>query len=144
MKLIVINGPNLNMLGKREPELYGSMTLSEIEDKIKKLGDDLNLKAKCFQSNFEGEIESLIQSAGSEADGIILNAAAYTHTSVAIRDAVLCCGVPVVEVHLTNPHGREPFRRRSLLSDVCKGVIAGFGTQSYCLALLWFANYMND
>ncbi|MCX5873997.1 MAG: type II 3-dehydroquinate dehydratase [Deltaproteobacteria bacterium] len=144
MKLFVINGPNLNMLGKREPELYGSRTLTEIEDEITKLGDDLGLEVKCFQSNFEGEIVTLIQSAGNDVDGVILNAAAYTHTSVAIRDAVLCCAVPVVEVHLTNPHGRELFRRRSLLSDVCRGVIAGFGRHSYCLALLWFANYSRN
>jgi 3-dehydroquinate dehydratase II len=144
VKLYVINGPNLNMLGKREPELYGSKTLSEIEIELGLLGEKLGLELKCFQSNFEGEMVSLIQSAGTDASGVILNAAAYTHTSIAIRDAVLCCNVPVVEVHLTNPHGRELFRRRSLLSDVCAGVIAGFGWRSYCLALEWFANYSND
>ncbi len=144
MKLFVINGPNLNMLGKREPELYGSKTLPEIENDIAALSAELGLETKCFQSNFEGEIVTLIQSAGAEAAGVILNAAAYTHTSVAIRDAVLCCPVPVIEVHLTNPHGRESFRRHSLLSDVCKGVIAGFGWRSYCLALVWFANYNSD
>jgi 3-dehydroquinate dehydratase-2 len=144
MKLYVVNGPNLNMLGKREPELYGSKTLSEIENALVKLGSDLGFDVECFQSNFEGEMVSIIQSAGTQSCGVILNAGAYTHTSIAIRDAVLCCSVPVVEVHLTNPHGRELFRRRSLLSDVCTGVIAGFGWRSYCLAITWFANYSCD
>ncbi|MCL5123188.1 MAG: type II 3-dehydroquinate dehydratase [Deltaproteobacteria bacterium] len=144
MKLYVINGPNLNMLGKREPELYGVKTLLEIENDLVELGADLGHEIKCFQSNIEGEIVSFIQNAGVEGNGIILNAGAYTHTSIAIRDAVLCCSLPVVEVHLSNPHAREVFRRRSLLSDVCRGVIAGFGWRSYCLALTWFADYYDD
>ncbi|MFH0960887.1 MAG: type II 3-dehydroquinate dehydratase, partial [Pseudomonadota bacterium] len=134
MKLYVINGPNLNKLGTRQPELYGNKTLKEIEVELGQLGTELGIEVRFCQSNLEGEIVSLIQIAGDESDGIVLNAAAYTHTSVAIRDAVLCCAVPVVEVHLTNPNGRELFRRDSLLSDVCDGLIAGFGWRSYCLA----------
>ena len=144
MKLFIVNGPNLNMLGKREPQLYGSKTLPEIENSLVELGSELGFKVECFQSNFEGELVSIIQSAGTDVCGVILNAGAYTHTSIAIRDAVLCCSAPVVEVHLTNPQGRELFRRRSLLSEVCRGVIAGFGWRSYCLALMWFANYRSE
>jgi 3-dehydroquinate dehydratase-2 len=141
MKIHVINGPNLNRLGKREPELYGKKTLEEIEGELIRMGLELGIQINCFQSNLEGEIVSLVQAAGDKSDGIVLNAAAYTHTSVAIRDAVSCCGVPVVEVHITNPNGRESFRKDSLLSGVCDGLIAGFGWRSYCLAVLWFGKY---
>ena len=144
MKLYVINGPNLNRLGTREPELYGKKTLKEIEVELMQLGAELGIEIRCFHSNIEGEIVSLIQAASDESDGIVLNAAAYTHTSVAIRDAVLCCAVPVLEVHLTNPNGRESFRKDSLLSDVCNGIIAGFGWRSYCLAVLWFGKYYRN
>jgi 3-dehydroquinate dehydratase-2 len=139
MKVTVINGPNLNLLGRREPELYGSRTLAQIEEGLRQLGNTLGIELSCFQSNLEGEIVSAIQGAGQDSEGIILNAAAYTHTSVAVRDAILCCGKPVVEVHLTNPQGREIFRQTSLLADVCAGSIAGFGEESYALALLWFS-----
>ena len=139
MKIMLINGPNLNMLGQREPGLYGSKTLAEIEAGIKELGRELGLEVECFQSNIEGELVDVIQRAGTTANGAILNAGAYTHTSVAIRDAVLCCGVPVVEVHLTNPHAREEYRQVSLLSGAGAGAIAGFGQESYALALHWFA-----
>lgn len=141
MKLHVINGPNLNRLGAREPELYGRLSLKEIDEEVSRLGSELGIEIRFFQSNIEGELVSLIQEAADVSDGIILNAAAYTHTSVAIRDAVLCCDVPVIEVHLTNPNAREPFRRDSLLSEVCHGLISGFGWGSYCLAVLWFAKY---
>ncbi len=141
MKLFVVNGPNLNMLGTREPALYGTKTLPEIEADLAEMAKGLELDIDFFQSNIEGELVSIIQTAGTKARGVILNAGAYTHTSIAIRDAIAACGVPVLEVHLTNPHGREEFRRHSLLSDVCRGVIAGFGWRSYCLALLWFAHY---
>ena len=144
MKLFVINGPNLNMLGKREPRVYGTKTLPEIEKDLTEMARSLDIEIECFQSNIEGEIVSLIQAAGTKAQGVVLNAGAYTHTSIAIRDAVAACGVPVLEVHITNPHAREEFRRRSLLADVCRGVIAGFGWRSYCLALLWFAHYCRD
>jgi len=139
MKIYVINGPNLNLLGRREPELYGQKTLAEIEEALGNLGAELGISLEFFQSNHEGQLVDILQQAGQKAQGVLLNAAAYTHTSVALRDAVLCCGVPVVEVHLTNPQAREEFRRVSLLADVCSGSVAGFGWQSYALALIWFA-----
>lgn len=139
MRVLVINGPNLNMLGKREPELYGSRTLGQIEESLVQLGKDLGVEVECFQSNMEGEIVTALNKTGEGTDGVILNAGAYTHTSVAVRDAVLSCSAPVVEVHLTNPQAREAFRQISLLSDVCAGSIAGFGEESYALALVWFA-----
>lgn len=144
MKICVINGPNLNMLGKREPALYGTKTLAELEETLVEMAKEMDIEIECYQSNIEGEIVSMIQAAQDKAQGIILNAGAYTHTSIAIRDAISACDAPVIEVHITNPHGREAFRRHSLLSDVCRGLIAGFGWRSYCLALLWFARYSSD
>ncbi len=130
MKLLFINGVNLNLTGKRETDVYGEETLDEINEEIKKRfpGDDLEF----FQSNIEGEICSVIQSA--KADGIILNAGAFTHYSYAIRDAIASISIPVVEVHMSNVHSREEFRNKSVLSEVCKGVICGFGKGSYILA----------
>ena len=142
MKIFVINGPNLNLLGTREPELYGGRTLARIEDDLKKLAADLGAEVECFQSNHEGELVDVLQRAGREAQGALLNAGAYTHTSVALRDAVLGCGVPVVEVHLTNPQAREDFRRINYLTGACAGSVAGFGWHSYVLGLLWLARYM--
>lgn len=139
MKITVINGPNLNLLGQREPGVYGSRTLNEIEESLRKLGAESGVDVTCFQSNIEGELVDALQQAGSTDDGVILNAGAYTHTSVAVRDAVSAIRIPVVEVHLSNPQAREYFRRRSLLADVCAGSISGFGEESYALALLWFA-----
>lgn len=139
MKLLLLNGPNLNMLGQREPGLYGNKTLPQIEDEVVALASENDIQVECLQTNSEGGMVDAIQRAGADLDGVILNAAAYTHTSVAVRDAVLACGIPVLEVHLTNPHARESFRRVSMLSGAAKGVIAGFGTESYALAVLWFA-----
>jgi len=133
-KITVINGPNLNMLGRREPEKYGSMSLEQINAMILSEADMLGVECDFFQSNVEGELVTAIQNA-AEAKGIILNAGAYTHYSVAIRDAIAAVGAPVIEVHLTNVHAREEFRRTSMLSAVCKGVIAGFGPYGYVLAL---------
>jgi len=144
MKIYVVNGPNLNLLGRREPELYGQKTLADIEEALGKLGAELGISLEFFQSNHEGELVDILQQAGREAQGVLLNAGAYTHTSVALRDAVLCCGVPVVEVHLTNPQSREEFRKVSLLADACVGSVAGFGWQSYALALIWFARRAED
>ena len=138
MKITVINGPNLNLLGQREPEKYGHKTLNDISESLSHLADQLKIEISFFQSNSEGELVGALQEAGRTSDGVILNAAAYTHTSVALRDAVLAIMPPVIEVHLTNPQAREEFRRKSYLSDVCKGSIAGFGEESYSLALLWF------
>jgi len=139
MKILVLNGPNLNMLGRREAEHYGSLTLEEINQRLAALGRELGLELVFMQSNHEGELVEALQGAGEEFAGVVLNAAAYTHTSVALRDAVLCCGVPVVEVHLSNPQAREGFRHVSLLAGACAGSVAGFGWRSYALALRWLA-----
>ena len=138
MRIMVISGPNLNLLGKREPGIYGNKTLAWIEGELRDLGSELGMVVECMQSNHEGELVDAIQRAGRDSRGVVLNAGAYTHTSVALRDAVAACGVPVVEVHLSNPQARESFRHVSLIGDVCAGSIAGFGWQSYALALLWF------
>lgn len=144
MKIIVINGPNLNMLGKREPEIYGSLTLEDIESflasRAETAGDDVNLSF--FQSNSEGEIVTAIQDAQGKFDGLIINPAAYTHTSVAIRDAILSAGLPVVEVHLSNIYRREDFRQKSFVSGVSVGVVSGFGAESYYLGLLGLVEHV--
>ncbi len=139
MKILVLNGPNLNMLGRRESEHYGSLTLAEINQRLEQVGQELGLELSFVQSNHEGELVTALQRAAGEFAGVVLNAAAYTHTSVALRDAVLCCGVPVVEVHLSNPAAREKFRHVSFLAGACAGSIAGFGWRSYALALRWLA-----
>ncbi len=129
----VIHGPNLNMLGTREPGHYGRQTLADIHDELIQLGDKLGVRVTSFQSNHEGEIVDKIQHL--DADALIINPAAYTHTSVAIRDALLAVQVPFVEVHLSNIHKREDFRHKSMMVDMALGVVAGFGSQSYTLAL---------
>ena len=138
MKIAIINGPNLNMLGKREPEHYGSLTLDEINQKLTGLAAELGLELSFVQNNFEGGLVEAVQKAGGDCQGIVINAAAYTHTSVALLDAVLCCPVPVVEVHLSNPQSRDGFRHVSYLAKGAAGSIAGFGWMSYALALRWF------
>ncbi len=135
MKISVIHGPNLDMLGKREPGLYGTLSLSDINEHIKHRADMLGVEVDIFQSNYEGEIVNKIHSLYNNFDGFIINAAAYTHTSVAIRDAVLSVSLPFIEVHLSNVHKREVFRHKSYLSDIAVGVISGFGYLSYTLAL---------
>lgn len=135
MKILLINGANLNMLGIREPEKYGNITLSEIESRLKEKAGELNVELDTYQSNIEGEIVERIQSAMGQYDGILLNAGGYTHTSVVIRDAISAINIPTVEIHMTNIHAREDFRQKSLLSEVCKGMIAGFGANSYILGL---------
>lgn len=137
-KLIIINGPNLNLLGKREPNIYGSLSFTEFLDKIKAKYPSVSLNY--FQSNIEGELINKIQEVGFSYDGIILNAAAYTHTSVGIGDAVKAIETPVVEVHISNTFGREEFRHHSFISPNAKGVILGFGIQSYELAIQSFIN----
>jgi len=129
----IIHGPNLNMLGTREPGHYGSQTLADIDEELIQLGDKLGVRITTFQSNHEGEIVDKIQHL--DAQGLIINPAAYTHTSVAIRDALLAVQVPFVEVHLSNIHKREDFRHKSMMVDMAMAVIAGFGSQSYTLAL---------
>ncbi len=135
MKILVINGVNMNMLGIREPEKYGTITLKDLEKDLYAYSFELGIDIETYQSNHEGEIVEKIQQAKDTADGIVINAAAYTHTSVAIRDAISAVNIPTVEVHMTNIHAREDFRKKSLISDVCTGQICGFGAESYKLAL---------
>jgi len=134
-KVLVLNGPNLNLLGSREPEIYGSATLGDIEADCRARGARLGLAVECRQSNSEGELVDWIQGARDEFDALILNPGAYTHTSIAILDALLAVGLPVIEVHLSNIHKREDFRARSYVSKAALGVIAGFGKSSYVMAL---------
>ncbi|MFZ4566620.1 MAG: type II 3-dehydroquinate dehydratase [Prochlorococcaceae cyanobacterium] len=135
MRILVIHGPNLNLLGSREPGLYGSATLAEIDRSLQERARQLEVSLTSVQSNHEGALIDRIQQARDDADGILINAAAYTHTSVAMRDALLAVALPYVELHLSNVHAREPFRHRSLLADRALGVIGGFGPLSYGLAL---------
>jgi 3-dehydroquinate dehydratase II len=135
MRVLVLNGPNLNLLGQREPEIYGKTTLADIESEMRAKASLLKVELDFRQSNHEGEIVEWIQSAIVTFDAIILNAGAYTHTSVAIRDAIAACKVPTIEVHLSNIYAREEFRHRSLLSAVCRGQITGLGKYSYLCAL---------
>ena len=142
MKILIIHGPNLNMLGKREPSIYGAGTLQEINRLLKEEAKRLDVKTEVFQSNSEGEIVSRIQDAMKKSDGILINPGAYTHTSIAIRDAILSAGLPVVEVHISNIYKREDFRQKSFISGVSVGVISGFGSDSYILGLNGLVNYL--
>ncbi len=135
MKVLFLNGPNLNLLGTRQPEIYGRTTLADIEARVRTRAAALGAEIDFRQSNHEGELVDWIQAARGTADVIVLNAAAYTHTSVALRDALAAVDVPAIEIHLSNIHAREPFRHHSHLAAVCRGVIAGFGAESYLLAL---------
>ncbi len=135
MRVLVLHGPNLNLLGTREPGVYGTATLGAIDRMLAALARELGVTLEARQSNLEGELVTLIQQARGHADGLVLNPAAYTHTSVAIRDALSAVALPTVEVHLSNLHAREDFRQRSLTAGVCLGVIAGFGAESYALGL---------
>lgn len=135
MKILFLNGPNLNLLGQREPDVYGRLTLAEIEAKVRKHASKLGVEMDFKQSNLEGELVTWVQQARGGFDYLVLNAAAYTHTSVALRDAITAAGVPTIEIHLTNVFAREEFRHKSLISAVCRGVISGFGANSYLLGL---------
>src|SRR4051812_15558974 len=135
VKILLVNGPNLNQLGTREPEIYGSETLADIEKKCTAAAKGLKLQLECVQSNHEGEIITLIQGAGKKYQGLILNAGAYTHTSIAIMDALLLLKIPVIEVHLSNIFRREEFRHHSYVSRASKGVICGLGSNGYVYAL---------
>lgn len=141
MKILLLNGPNLNMLGKREPEKYGSLSLETIEKSVIELGKENNVQVECFQSNHEGEIIDKIQQ--TDSDGLIINAGGFTHTSVAIRDAISSVKIPTVEVHMTNIHAREEFRHTSLISGVSIGQVVGFKEKSYEFALLGLIDYLN-
>ncbi|PIU18693.1 MAG: type II 3-dehydroquinate dehydratase [Elusimicrobia bacterium CG08_land_8_20_14_0_20_44_26] len=135
MKIIVINGPNMDKLGKRDVSVYGKETLDVVNEKIKKLAAELGVEVDFFQSASEGEIVQKIGACDENYDGAVINPAAYTHTSVAIRDAIESSKIPFIEVHLSNIYAREDFRSRSLTAAVCKGQIAGFGGHSYALAM---------
>ena len=135
MKIWFLNGPNLNLLGAREPEIYGSLTLADIESKVRERAAKLGAAIDFRQTNLEGELVAWIQEAKGKADVIVLNAAAYTHTSVALRDAISAVGIPTIEIHLSNVHAREEFRHKSLIAPVCRGQICGFGVISYILAV---------
>ena len=135
MKILFLNGPNLNLLGQREPQVYGKTTLSDIEAMVRKQAAVRGVALEFRQTNHEGELVGWIQSAKGTFEVIVLNAAAYTHTSVALRDAISGTGVPTIEIHLSNVHAREEFRHKSLVAAVCKGQITGFGSYSYLLAL---------
>ncbi len=134
-KILVLNGPNLNMLGTRQPEIYGSDTLADIEASLAEPAKAHGLEIDFRQTNHEGELVTWIQQAGKASAGVIVNPGAYTHTSVAIMDALLACELPVIELHLSNPHRRESFRHKSYVSPVATGVICGFGAHGYVLAL---------
>lgn len=145
LRILVVHGPNLNMLGTREPGHYGSSTLSEINQSLAELGGSLSVDITTFQSNHEGELVDRIHQATDEhIDGIIINPAAYTHTSIALRDAMLAINIPFIEVHLSNIHRREDFRHRSLLADAATGIVAGFGATSYLLALRGLQNHLQQ
>jgi 3-dehydroquinate dehydratase-2 len=135
MKILVLHGPNLNLLGTREPEIYGSMMLGDINTRLIELGKESGTDLKCFQSNHEGALIDALHDAREWADGVVFNPGGYTHSSIALRDAVTACGIPVVEVHLSNVYAREEFRHSSMISAVCIGKIVGFGWRSYELGL---------
>jgi 3-dehydroquinate dehydratase-2 len=135
MRILFLNGPNLNLLGHREPNVYGKLSLKEIEAKVRELAKERGVGIDFRQSNSEGELVTWIQQAKGDFDVVVLNAAAYTHTSIALRDAISAVGVPTIEIHLSNIHAREEFRKESLVAPVCQGQISGFGPYSYLLGL---------
>ena len=144
LKVLVIHGPNLNMLGKREPEIYGKATLDEINSELEELGATLGIFVETFQSNHEGAIVEKIQEAAATQKGIIINPAAYTHTSIAIRDALLALDIPIIEIHISNIYKREPFRHKSLISDVVTAQITGLGIKGYNMALKALAEMIQN
>jgi 3-dehydroquinate dehydratase II len=144
MKILVLHGPNLNLLGTREPEIYGSMTLGDINTQLIEFGNQFGAELKCSQSNHEGALIDALQDAQMWADGVIFNPGGYTHTSIALRDAIAALKIPVIEVHLSNVYAREEFRHHSMISAVCKGKIVGFGWRSYTLGFRALAEVLQD
>jgi len=141
-KVLVLHGPNLNLLGKRQPEIYGRLTLEQIDRKIRSLAKELGVEVEIRQSNSEGELVNWIQESPKQFGALVINAAAYTHSSVALRDALMAVEIPAVEVHISNIHKREEFRKRSLIAEAVVGQIAGFGVQSYLLGLRAAVEYL--
>ncbi|MCK4737007.1 MAG: type II 3-dehydroquinate dehydratase [Sulfurimonas sp.] len=144
MKLVVIQGPNLNMLGVREQQIYGPMKLEQIHAQMKDVADQNKMEIEFFQSNLEGEIVDKIQECYGDANGIIINAAAYTHTSIAIRDAISAVNLPTIEVHISNIHRREEFRKENMIAPVCTSSVIGFGPFGYHLAMVGMTQIMNE
>ena len=144
MHLLLLNGPNLNLLGQREPGIYGSGTLASIEENLQAEAQAEDVTLDCFQSNFEGALVEKVHQSMGRSQGILINAGAYTHTSIALRDALLGVAIPYVELHLSNTHAREPFRHRSLLADRAVGVVMGFGAGSYSLALQGLLHHLRS
>lgn len=135
LKFLILNGPNINLLGEREPEIYGTISLTNLEDLCRGWGEERGIEIRCAQSNHEGELVDILQEVRHEVDGVVLNAAAYTHTSVALRDCIAAIQPPVIEVHISNTAKRETFRSRSFITAVAAGLVAGFGIHGYILAL---------
>lgn len=144
MNILLINGPNLNLLGTREPEIYGKKTLSDIEQELTKSAESKRIFLTCFQSNHEGEIVDKIHDSVNKIQGILINAGAFTHTSISIRDALIGSKIPFVELHISNIFSREDFRKESFLTDKAIGIISGFGISSYSLALEGIIEYLNS
>ena len=143
-KIIILNGPNLNLLGEREKEKYGNITLKDIENSCQQFAKKNDIDLSLFQSNIEGELVEEIQKARKEHNGLIINAGGYTHTSVAIHDALKIIKIPIIELHITNIYNREEFRHKSLISKVAKGVICGFGAEGYIMALKAMQEYLKN
>ena len=144
MKILVLHGPNLNLLGTREPEIYGSLTLADINAKLVELAGAQHAELVCKQSNHEGDLIDALHDARTWADGVVFNPGAYTHTSIALRDAITAIGIPVIEVHLSNVYAREEFRHVSMISAVCRGKITGLGWRSYTLGLRALLEMLSD
>ena len=144
MNILLINGPNLNLLGTREPEIYGNKTLNDIEKQLTKVAQEKGVNLECFQSNYEGEIVDTIQNSVNKIEGILINAGAFTHTSISIRDALIGAKIPFVELHISNIFSREEFRKESFLTDKAIGIISGFGISSYSLALEGIIEFLSN
>ena len=144
MKILILHGPNLNLLGTREPEVYGSLTLEDINKELIALGNELGAEVNCLQSNHEGALIDALHEARTWAMGVVFNPGAYTHTSIALRDAISSISIPVIEVHLSNVYAREKFRHVSMISAVCKGKVVGFGWRSYLLGLRALIEMLTD